>query len=521
MAKRKKGRQRTAREVGSKAGEGGRESAHGTGEGMSDGLRPAPPRRGEDIPRWVAPVLYAVVTLVLFRKFVFSGDMLFGSDTLSLGYVARAFYASAVERTGFPFWNPVILGGTPFIDSLAGGDSLYPTALLLFVMEPFRALGWKLVVHVFAAGLFMYAWVRSLGVSRGAALLSGLAYLMAPFMVTLVNPGHDGKLFVTALTPLAFWTAERTLGRNRLRWNVALAAVIALVILTTHFQMAYFLFGALGVYYLFRVIQIGRVRGHWTLAGGRYALFLATALFGAGVSAIQLIPAVEYVTEFSRRTATTTEATPEQSLAYSSQWSLHPEEAMSFVVPEFVGNNVQDGAAWTTNTYWGRNFFKNNHEYAGLVVLLMAMVAFFGAPRKPLRIFFAVVGLIALAFALGRHTPIWRIFYEVFPGISLFRAPSMVSFLFGFAAITLMAFGVDRLLADDRRAGTGPLRVLGIGAAALLVLTFLAGSGALTSIWTSVLYSDIDPAKADALARAGPFITRGFFIATLLTAASA
>jgi len=114
--------------------------------------------QGVDLPAWLAPVLYALATLVLFRSFVFSDGMLYGSDTMSLGYMAREFYANAIKGgAGFPFWNPIILGGTPFLESLAGGDSLYPpSAILLFLMDPHRALGWKLVWHVFLAGVFMY-----------------------------------------------------------------------------------------------------------------------------------------------------------------------------------------------------------------------------------------------------------------------------------------------------------------------------------------------------------------------------
>ena len=76
---------------------------------------------GEGIPNWLPPALYAVLTIFLFREFVFSRDMLYGSDTVALGYMAREFYANAVKGPGgFPFWNPIILGGTPFIESLAG-----------------------------------------------------------------------------------------------------------------------------------------------------------------------------------------------------------------------------------------------------------------------------------------------------------------------------------------------------------------------------------------------------------------
>ena len=84
-----------------------------------------------------------------------------------------------------------------------------------------------------------------------------------------------------------------------------MSLVIGLIILTTHFQQAYFLFGAVGVYALVRVLLLWKGGLPGSVAGARFGLFLAFSVAGAGAGAIQLLPAVEYVTEFSRRTATT------------------------------------------------------------------------------------------------------------------------------------------------------------------------------------------------------------------------
>jgi hypothetical protein len=462
------------------------------------------------IPAWMPAAVFVALTLLLFREFVFSDQMLFGNDTLGLGYVARAFYAQALQGGTFPLWAPNLLGGTPFLEALSGGDSLYPPSLLLLlVMEPYRALGWKLVLHVAAAGFFMFGWARALGASRPAALVGGTAYMLAPYLVSLVQPGHDGRIFVTALAPLLFWAVERHFLRASVRTFTGMALVIALVIYTTHFQMAYFLFGAVGLYAIVRSLEIGSaVRAR---AGGlRFALFLAAALAGAGVAAVQLLPAVDYVTEYSRRVQNTGVAAQETGLEWSSSWSLHPEEVVAMVIPEFAGNNSR-GAAWSQGTYWGRNATKDNHEGAGVVVLLLAAVGLLGAGRRAQRWFFAGLGALALLFALGAHTPVWRLFYEFVPGIRLFRAPSQPMFLFAFAASTLAALGVDRILAAASNEGFGKSigRTLWIGAGALGALALLAASGGLTSIWTTGFYADIDPARLDRLAALEPFIVRG------------
>ena len=490
---------------------------------------------GLQIPGWVPPILYGAVTLFLFREFVFSRDMLYGSDTLALGYMVREFYANAVSGGSFPLWNPIILGGTPFVESLAGGDSLYPpSALLLFLMDPYRALGWKLVLHVFLAGIFMYGWIRCLGLSKPSALLAGLAYGLAPFMVSLVLGGQDGKIFLVALTPLLFWVTESFLVRGSMKSIGLVSLVVGAIMLTTHFQMAYFLFGAVGAYVLFRTVLMwresdveegGEVEDNGRrVAVTRFAVFVAAAVLGAGVAAVQFLPAASYVVEHSRRTATTTEANAEESRAYASSWSLHPEEVVALAVPEFVGVSSAN-ADWARGTYWGRNPFKANHEYVGLVALLLAGVSFFGGARRSLRLFLVGLGGVALLFALGSHTPVWRVFYEVLPGIELFRAPSLAIFLFGFSVVTLMALGIERLL-DLERIGSEadwvrPGRFLWIASGVVLVGFVLAVSGVLNTLWSFAVYRDMPAQSAQILANATPFIERGFMIAVVLATVTA
>ena len=497
------------------------------------------------IPSWLPPVVYGALTLFLFRAFVFSQDMLYGSDTVALGYMAREFYANVMSNGGFPLWNPIILGGTPFVESLAGGDSLYPpSALLLFLLDTHRALGWKLVFHVFFAGIFMYGWIRRLGLSKPPALLAGLAYGLAPLMVSLVLVGGDGKIFVIALTPLLFWVTESFLVRGDMKSIALVSLVVGAVMLTTHFQMAYFLFGGVGAYVLFRTVLMWREGNTEEAAsreieptgrrnGGskgrrvavtRFVMFVAAALLGAGVAAVQFLPAVSYVVEHSRRTATTTDASAEESRAYGSSFSLHPEEVVALAIPEFVGVSNAN-ADWARGTYWGRNGFKGNHEYVGLVVLLLAGVSFFGGTRRSLRFFLAGLGGVALLFGLGSHTPLWRVFYEIVPGIDLFRAPSLAIFLFGFSVATLMAFGVERLLDLEGKGSEAdwarPGRFLWIASGMVLLGFVLAASGGLQALWSFAVYRDMPDQAVQIFTNAEPFIVRGFMIAVVLAIATA
>ena len=478
---------------------------------------------GRDWYWWLPGCLFLAATLALFGEFVFSDRMLYGEDILVQGYMARAFFAERLVTGDFPLWAPRLLGGVPTVESISAADGIYPTSVLYFIMDTYRAVGWRIVLHVLAGGFFMYGWARSLGLGRSAATVGGLAWLMAPVLVTYVLPGNDGRLMVVALSPLVFWAAESVLRSPGGRTAAGLAAAVAVTCLTCQFQTAYFLFGSVGAYATFRAVCFWRAEA---TGGPRKALlpagvFLGSAVLGAGLAAVQLVPAGQYVTEYSRRIATTTDATPEERRAYASSWSFHPEEAVALVVPEFVGNSAAD-ADWAQGTYWGRNAMKINHEYLGVTVLVLAIFGICGRRRRGLRWFMAVMSVTWFLFALGQHTPVWRIFYEIVPGMSLFRVPAICLFLVSFGVTTLFAMGVDDLVREGRarepfhRTRRGQV-VLGF-AGLLLLGTLLQASGALTDMWTTMLYSDAGQRQLATLAAATPFITRGFGIAFAIAA---
>ena len=477
------------------------------------------------VPFWLTAGIFLLATIILYGEFIFSRLMLHGEDTFALGYMGRAFLAERITGGDFPLWAPRLLGGVPMIEAISGGDFIYPTSLLYFLTDTYRALGWKLVLHVLAGGFFMFGWARSLGLGRPAATVGGLAWLMAPVMVTLTLGGNDGKLMVASLTPLVFWATESLLRAPSGRTAAGLAGAVALTILTTQFQTGYFLFGSVGAYAIFRTVLMWRAgeaaerRRRLSRATLVMGVFLGSSLLGGALTAFQLLPAAEYVGEYSRRVATTVDATPEQRIAYATSWSFHPEEVLALAVPEFVGNTGTD-ASWGRGTYWGRNALKLNHEYLGITVLALALFGLLGHRRRPLRWFMGGLSLVWLLYTLGAHTPVWRIFYEIVPGMSLFRVPAIAAFLVSFGVVTVFTFGVDDLVRESPppgkflkgRRGRVLLGFLGLLFAGLL----LQASGALTGIWTSSIYTGIADAQQAALGRAMPFITRGFGIALLL-----
>jgi hypothetical protein len=470
------------------------------------------------LPGWLAPALYGIVTLILFREFVFGLKNILGTDTVALGYFARDFYTHFLRELGsFPLWNPLLFGGLPFVDGMHG-DIFYPVSLALIFLDPARAWGWKLVLHVFLAGCFTYLWLRGIGAKQASALFGGLIYMLGAHLVSLVYPGHDGKLFVAALTPLVFWFAERAVSRRGLPDFAFFALGVTLLLLTAHMQLAYFAVWGVTVYFLFRLVQIWRRERRPGTVARLFGLFALAGLAGTAAAAVQLVPPYLYLNSWSHRVEKTVDAEAERGYEYATSWSLHPEEAAGLVVPEFPGDNISTPDGRQNNTYWGRNPFKLNAEYAGLVPLLLVPLLFLRR-RDPRAWFFVGLGAVSLLFALGATTPIFRVFYHLVPGVKLFRAPSTIVFLLGLSIATLGALGLERFLEAGREepdTGRRVRRYLWGAVAALGLLTLLASSGALLGIWQTILYPGIPPQKQAALATNLAAIKLGFGIAFLL-----
>ena len=74
-------------------------------------------------------------------------------------------------------------------------------------------------------------------------------------------------------------------------------------------------------------------------------------------------------------------------------WSLHPEEVMGLLLPQFAGNNA-GGSEWSNGTYWGRNQTRDNLPTAGVLLLLLSGVAFAGGALRGVRWFLAGLALL-------------------------------------------------------------------------------------------------------------------------------
>jgi hypothetical protein len=407
-------------------------------------------------------MVFVLTALIIFYPML-SGQFLAGDDQVIAGYGFREFGAAYFREYGaIPQWNPYLFGGMPFFGVIGHGDIFYPTAWLRWIVPTGFGMTLGFFLHVVLAGGAMYAFLRGLRLSWTAAMVGGVAYQMSGIVLSQISPGHDGKLFVSALAPIAFLALLRGIRDRRLGWFGGLAVIIGLSILSPQVQMAYYLLVALGIWALWLVfLDPERERGRSPVAPLGFAT--VAVVLGLGIAAIQLIPIFDYV-QWTPRASGGDSVGWEYAISYS----FHIKEFLSVVLPEFNG---------TLQQYWGENFMKSHTEYLGAVVLILAVAGGAYARRRGLLLGLGVIAGLFLLVSIAADTPFYRLWYEVMPNMKNVRAAGMAFYLVALPVCVWAACGAEALLQ-----GTVSRRRLLWPTALLAVIAILGIAGVLQAV---------------------------------------
>lgn len=401
------------------------------------------------------------------------------SDQYATGYAFRAWGTELWKRLGHvPLWEPELFGGMPFVGA-SHGDIFYPTSFLRLLLPVETVVNLNFVIHFIAAGLFTYLLLRRFRLSWAGAVTGGLAYELTGLMASYPSPGHDGKLFASTALPLALLALVLALRERRKEGYGLLAVAVALALLG-HFQVAYYVLIAAGLFALYLTFD-PETPGELRARLGRLGLALAAVLLGYGVAMIQVLPFIQYI-PFSPRAQGYHGF--EGATSYAVPWAHVP----GFFLRDFVG--AREG-------YWGPNPIKLHSEYLGLPVIALAVLGAGSVARRRFVLWLGGIGLLGLLISLGAGTPFYRVWWTVMPLVSKIRAPGMAFFIPAFVTACFAGIGVERL---ERREGTRHLIPWFVAAGLVMVLavTGALGNVAVNLAGGAEALGRVEVARADA-----------------------
>ena len=371
----------------------------------------------------IAALAFLALLLVVFNEFVFdSSKLMLTSDALN----GLGTYYMRAEHLILPEWDTYRLGGVPTYDAVAG-SAYHPLALLRFVMDPGRAEGWIFIFVIWTAFISAFILGRYLTDKWQWGALLGYLYAFSPQYFSFVYGGHEGKMMVFGIAPFAMYALLRLLREGSLKHLIYLSLSIIWMITSSHIQLTYFFLWGAGLFVLFELFSnklSAKIRG---IRLGLASLALAIGLM---ISAFQIIPPYLYTTTESVRGSA-----EKTTIEHSASWSLHGEELAAMILPGFLGTDAGD----EKNTYWGQNSFKLNADCVGTLLTFLAFCGCLLPSNRKQALFWFSGCVIALSYAVGLHSFLFSVWFNIIPGVKNFRAPSMAIFWLPLAFVFLAA----------------------------------------------------------------------------------
>ncbi len=431
---------------------------------VRDGVGAAPTKRsGKKLSRlrgMLASDRFAVLMLALFALFFFSAliavdRVFYGSDLVFSFYFYTDFTYRMLRELTVPFWNPYVFSGTPYFPS--AGGIYYPLHYLFLALPTPLAMNLNLVLHFFLAGAFTYGFLRRIGQDRTPAFIGSLVFMFPLIEILHLYGGHIPRLEARVWIPFVFWMYHGFHTTRRLKYLVLGALGIGLAVLVGHLQIIFYMLFCLALYGLFLLSvpnDLSRLRNL-----SRFTLFVG---LGVATAAVQLLPMIHW-------SGTTGRA---QSYEFATSFSLPPLSLATAVVPFAFGDKI-DGF------YYGPSIFWEACLFVGLPAVLLSAAALYLDRERRTWFFFGMLAL-TLVVALGRHTPLYKLFYTAVPGYSFFRVPGRILTVFVFFAAVLTSLGASALLGRDVTASKQRHRYFAFPAALLALLFVLVAFFAFT-----------------------------------------
>ena len=453
------------------------------------------------IKEWWIFIGFALITIILYFPILSPAKMLAGDDQLIAGYIFRDFLKKEIASGDFPFWNPFIFSGLPFIDAIHG-DTFYISTLLRLLFPAHYVVSLLFIIHTFLAAIGMFLFLRSEGLKKSVAAFGGASYMLTGLLVSQANAGHDGRMIVISLFPWLFYLISMGMKKEKFLYFILSSIVIGLALLSPHVQLSYYMLMAAFFYFVFEVAFNFKERGY--LKSLKLFLYFAIGVIvGISMAGVQFLPSLTYV-KYSPRLS--------RGYSFATQFSMPPFELLDQITPYFSGIKEH---------YWGWYVFKQHTEYTGIIVFILAIFGIIKYIKRKKIITFASIFSIGTLLAFGKYLPfgLYRIPYTIIPFLSKLRAPNMFFSISVFSLVVLASFTLDFMIREkkiDKKFIYLPVIITILW---LSVIIFKSGYLSLFSSYIRAAYENqgILQQKIEILEANMPYLQKGLFWAMLLS----
>jgi hypothetical protein len=404
------------------------------------------PARPAYFRRFAAPALLVLIWAAFFWRILTPNPadrLTFQQGDFTLQFLAyRQMAFASLTQGNFPTIVECLYSGHPF-QADPQAQLLYPPVLGAMLLGralgwetyPLRALEFEVMLHTLLAAAGTYAFLRALGLRRGAALFGSSVFAYGGFMTGYAML-QTGILETAAWLPIAMLALRTLIAAERPhRPATALAATLAIALTAGHPQTLLFMLytGALAWWW-------------WTRGAPRFIQLKRIALvglLGAALSAAQLVPSAWFMLNSTRA-----------GLTFETAGRGFALEDIALFAVTGVFNIWQP-------------------LFVGIVTLALAAAALLRRARGDATLW-AIAGFGALVLSFGANALGFDLFYLAAPGYRQFQSQERHALIVNFSLAVLGAYGMHALSNDVGLRTRARLRRIGARVVVAAAICFAA-----------------------------------------------
>jgi hypothetical protein len=444
------------------------------------------------LPHLLGIAFFYLLVVGYFSPLVFDGQIIFQGDILQWEGSAKEVLDYRAATGEQALWTNRMFGGMPtyFISLEFAGDitNLAISILTLGLPHPINGL--------FFGMLAMYLLLLSYGVRPVFAVAGAIAFSFNTYNLLSLEAGHNAKIWAVCLIPLILAGIHLAFDSKRLLGAALLGLGLLLQLKFNHLQITYYTLLIAIVYVITRLAYDWKKEGLASLSK-TIALLTLGAVLGVGGNLGRIATALDYSPYSTRGKATIETAGAGLDKDYAFGWSNGILESMTLLVPDFYGggsttplpkdsasekalrnqglepgqvNDFVKGAP----TYWGDQPFTGGPIYGSAILVFLAILGIWVAPRASLITFGSII-ILSLMLSWGKNLAWFNYtLFDILPGYNKFRAVSMA------LGMTLFAIPVLGMIALEKLTQSKSLKPLlisgGIVAGITLLLAVMGGA---------------------------------------------
>jgi hypothetical protein len=443
------------------------------------------------LPHLLGVAIFYSIVVFYFSPLVFENQVITQGDILKWEGLAKESLDYRKATGEEALWTNSAFGGMPayFISLEFAGDITNALVAILTLGLPHPING------LFFGMLSMYLLLLSYGVRPVFGILGGVAYSFSTYNLLSLAAGHNAKIWAICLIPIILTGIHLAFERKKILGAALLALGLLLQLKFNHVQITYYTLMIAVIYVVVRLSFDWKKEGIQSLSK-TIGILAIGALLAVGGNIGRLATALEYSPYSTRGNSTLESTAAGLDKEYAFSWSNGKLETLTLLVPNFYGGGSQtplfknsaseqalrknglepsqiNGFVQAAPTYWGDQPFTGGPIYGGVILVFLAILGIWAAPKETLITFGAII-ILSILLSWGKNLAWFNyLLFDILPGYNKFRAVSMALGMTLFAIPALGIIALERIIQTKE---IKPLLIAGAVTGGFLILLVMGAS---------------------------------------------